>query len=112
VADTVHQIRPDGIDLLIDLASDADAFGTLAALVRPGGTALTTRYVADTDALASHEVSGVNFSLEFTSEALERLGELVAHHRLEIPPITKITLEEVPALNATTHAIGRTVITI
>jgi NADPH:quinone reductase-like Zn-dependent oxidoreductase len=112
VVDAVRQAHPDGIDLLIDLASSADAFAALAALVRRGGTALTTRYVADIEALASREISGVNFSLEFTSEALERFGDLVAHARIVIPPITKITLEEVPALNATTHATGKTVITI
>src|SRR4029077_15671475 len=49
VPDAVVHSHPDGIDVLVDLASDANGFATLAALVRAGGTALTTRYFADTD---------------------------------------------------------------
>ena len=63
VPEIVQRTQPDGIDVLIDVANDAEGFATLAALVRPGGTALTTRYVADTEALASREVTGVNFRL-------------------------------------------------
>jgi NADPH:quinone reductase-like Zn-dependent oxidoreductase len=112
VADIVHQTHPAGIDVLVDLVSSADAFATLAELVQPGGTALTTKYVADTEALASRGASGINFSLEMTSEALEQFGDLVAGGRIEIPPVTTITLEEVPALNATTRVSGKTVITV
>ncbi len=54
-----------------------------------GGTVLTTKSVADTEALASRGASRVNLSLEFTSEAWEVLGDLVAQRRLEIPPITR-----------------------
>jgi NADPH2:quinone reductase len=68
-----------------DSAKRLHAYGAAEAdLVRAGGTALTTKYV----------------------------GDLVAQGRLEIPPITAITLEELPALNATTRANGTTVITI
>ena len=43
----VARTHPDGIDVLVDLANDADEFANLAGLVRTGGSALTTRYVAD-----------------------------------------------------------------
>ncbi len=39
VPDALRRAHPDGIDVLIDLASDAGGFAALASLVRSGGTA-------------------------------------------------------------------------
>ena len=111
VPDAVTQTHPDGIDVLVDVASDADGFATLAALVRPGGTALTTRYVADTEALASRGVAGVNFRVVMSSETLERLADRVVTGTIVVPPITLIKLDDVPTLNANAHTDGKTVIT-
>ena len=61
--DAVARTHPDGIDVLVDVASDAAQFAALAGHVRPGGTALTTRYVADPQTLARAGVTGVNFAL-------------------------------------------------
>lgn len=55
VTEEVRRSHPDGVDVLIDLVSDAKAFASMAALVRPGGTAVTTQYVADLEALQSSE---------------------------------------------------------
>jgi NADPH:quinone reductase len=111
VPDAVQRTHPDGIDVLVDVASDADGFATLAALVRAGGTALTTRYIADTEALASRGVAGVNFRVVMSSEALERLAGLVATGTIVVPPITVIKLDDVPTLNPNAHTEGKTVIT-
>jgi NADPH:quinone reductase len=43
VSETVRRAHRDGIDVLIDLVSDAESFSSLASLVRPGGTAVSTR---------------------------------------------------------------------
>jgi NADPH:quinone reductase len=109
VPDAVQQTHPDGIDVLVDVASDADGFDALATLVRPGGTALTTRYLADTETLTSRGVAGVNFRVEMSSEALERLADIVVGGTIVVPPITRIELEDVAALNGS--AEGKTVIT-
>jgi NADPH:quinone reductase len=61
--DAVARAHPDGIDVLVDLASDGQQFAVLARHVRPGGTAITTRYVADRETLARAGVTGVNFQL-------------------------------------------------
>ena len=111
VSDAVQQTHPDGIDVLVDVASDADGFATLAALVRADGTALTTRYVADTEALASRGVAGVNFRLGISSELLERLADIVVGGSIVVPPITLIKLEDVPTRNPNAHTDGKTVIT-
>jgi NADPH:quinone reductase-like Zn-dependent oxidoreductase len=63
--DAVRRAHPGGLDVLIDLVSDAAGFAALAALaalVRPGGTAVTTKYVADPGGLATAAVSGTNFN--------------------------------------------------
>jgi NADPH:quinone reductase len=111
VPDAVQRTHPDGIDILVDVASDANGFATLAALVRAGGTALTTRYFADTEALASRGVAGVNFRVDMSSEALERIADLVVTGTIIVPPITVIKLDDVPTLNPNAHADGKTVIT-
>ena len=112
VPDTVRGTHPDGIDVLVDVASDADGFATLAALVSAGGTALTTRSVADTEALASREVAGVNVRADLTTDVLDRLAEMVVSGRIVAPPITRIELDDAPTMDRDAHAGGKTVITM
>jgi len=112
----VRQAHPDGVDVLIDLVdADVAGFAALASLVRPGGTAMSTNYVADEAALRASGVTGINFALPMSSELLERLAEAVVDGRIVTPPITRISLEEVPAaLNPAQPrpARGKTVIAL
>ena len=112
--DAVRRAHPDGVDVLVDMASDADAFAALAALVRPGGTAVTTRYVADAKALAASGITGVNFMASVSTELLQRLVDDVASGRIVPPPITRVKLDDVPVAwrgAVAGHADGKTVIT-
>jgi NADPH2:quinone reductase len=113
VPDALQRAYPDGIDVLIDVASDADGFASLASLVRRGGTALKTRfqYTADIEALASRGVVGVNYELHASSGVLERLADAVARGRIVPSPIARITLDDVPRMNGKPRAEGKTVIT-
>jgi len=112
----VRQAHPHGVDVLIDLVDvDAAGFAALASLVRPGGIAMSTNYVADEAALRASGVTGINFALPMSSELLERLAEAVVDGRIVTPPITRISLEEVPAaLNPAQAqpARGKTVIAL
>jgi NADPH:quinone reductase len=113
----LRQAHPDGIDVLIDLVSDADGFAALAALVRPGGTAVTTKYVADPGALAAAGATGTNFNFAqyVSGELLEQVADALVGGRIAAPPITRITLEQAPAaLNPAQagRADGKTVITL
>jgi len=110
--EAVARTHPDGIDLLVDVASDATQFAALAGHVRPGGTALTTRYVADLETLARAGVTGVNFRLSMTVPLLDQLASLVAAGSIVPPPITQVTLDNVPALLGGGHTDGKTVITM
>ena len=103
--------HPDGIDVLVDVASDPAQFAALAGHVRPGGTALTTRYVADPETLARAGVTGVNFALSMTAPLLDRLGAQVAAGSIVPPPITRVSLDDVPAMLGR-HTEGKTVITM
>jgi NADPH2:quinone reductase len=113
--DAIRQAHPDGIDVLIDLVDDAAGFAALASLVRPGGTAVTTQYVADEEALRATGITGINFALQMSSELLQRVAETVAEGRIVAPPITRISLEEAPAALDPAQAqpaSGKTVITL
>jgi NADPH:quinone reductase len=112
----VRQAHPDGVDVLIDLVNaDAAGFAALASLVRPGGTAMSTNYVADEAALRASGVTGINFALPMSSELLERLGRAVVDGRIVTPPITRVSLEEATAALSATQARpagGKTVIAL
>lgn len=95
--DDVHVLR-HGVDVLIDLASDRDGFAALAALVGRGGTAVTTHYAADTDALAAAGVTGINFAVSMTPELLARQADAVVSGRYAAPPITTVRLTDAPSL--------------
>jgi NADPH:quinone reductase-like Zn-dependent oxidoreductase len=111
--DAIALAHPDGIDVLIDLASDAQQFAALAGHVRPGGTAVTTRYVADRESLATAGVTGVNFQLPMAVSLLDRLAAAVMAGIIVPPPITQFSLDEVPALlSKHGRAEGKTVITM
>jgi len=110
--DAVARAHPDGIDALVDVASDAAQFAALAGHVRPGGTALTTRYVADPEAFARAGVTGVNYQLSMTVPLLDRLASQVAAGSIVPPPITRISLDDVPAFLGGRPAEGKTVITM
>jgi NADPH:quinone reductase-like Zn-dependent oxidoreductase len=111
--DAVRSTHAGGIDELIDVASDAEEFAELASLVRSGGTALTTRYVADTEKLAAQGVTGVNFRSLLSTELLEQLADAVVDGRIAAPPITKIELDAVPSEMSSggNRRGGKTVIT-
>ncbi len=115
VKDAVRQSHPDGVDVVIDLVSDAKSFASNATFVHPGGTAITTQYVADLEALQASGIRGVNFALRATSELLERVGKALSDRTIAAPPITRISLDDVPEMfrpHVRSHADGKTVIVL
>ena len=110
---TVAAAHPDGIDVLIDVASDADAFAELATLVKRGGTALTTKSAADTATLQADGITGVNYVVSVSTALLERVADELVAGRIVPPPIRDIQLDEVPdAFKGIGHGDGKTVITM
>jgi NADPH2:quinone reductase len=98
VTEVVRGSCPAGVDVLIDLVSEAKQFAAMTGLVRPGGTAITTRYVADLAGLQSKGIRGVNFALRMTTDLLERVAHALVEGRVAEPPITRISLDDVPTI--------------
>ncbi len=106
---------PAGIDALIDTASDAGGFAANAKLVRAGGVAVTTRYVADVDALAAVDIRAVNINANASAAALDRLRADIDSGRLRVPVETEIPLDGAPeaiARSRSGHSHGKTVIVL
>jgi NADPH2:quinone reductase len=98
VEDGIHRAAPDGVDVLVDLVSDAEQFSLRADAVRPNGTAVSTRYVGDINALAKKNIIGVNFVVQATATDLQTVAALAAAGELLPPPIRSVRLEDVPNL--------------
>lgn len=87
----------DGVDGLIDLVSDADAFKNMTTLVKKTGVALTTSFVADENDLAAKELKGGNFEMKGSHVSLTTLADAIDNGMLEVPVEKEISLEETPA---------------
>lgn len=113
VAEQIKAAYPNGIDALIDLMSDKEAFNANIALVKEGGAAFTTAFVADDDALKARHLKGGNFETKSTPASLDKLTALIDAGKLKVPVETIISLEEVPAALAQSRqgrGKGKTVI--
>jgi NADPH:quinone reductase len=96
--DHIRRAAPNGVDVLVDLVSDPEQFAALADIVRPGGTAISTRYAGDIESLAKKDLHGVNFRVEMTTADLQALASLTASGQLVPPPIRAVRFEDVPNL--------------
>ena len=97
VTEQVKAAYPNGIDGLIDLMSNKEGFNAHLALVKEGGAAFTTAFVADDDALKARHLKGGNFETKSTPASLDKLTALIDAGKLKVPVETIISLEEVPA---------------
>lgn len=97
-ADHLLRAAPSGIDALVDLVSDPGQFALLSDTVRPGGTAVTTRYVGDIESLAKRDIQGVNFVVDVTTADLQSVAALAASGQLVPPPIRTVHFEDIQDL--------------
>lgn len=112
-AEQVLAAHPEGIDAVLDLVSTPGQAEPLVALLRPGGVAISTNGALDVQAMAEHELRGVNFSSNATPDALGTVAEAAAEGRLRVTIDAAVPLAEVPAAVARAragHARGKTVI--
>jgi NADPH:quinone reductase-like Zn-dependent oxidoreductase len=84
-------------------------------LVKKGGVALTTAFVADEEDLKKKELHGGNFELKGNRALLDTLSDAVDNGALKIPLEKEITLEETPAALAEIKKLnskGKTIIVL
>lgn len=105
---------PDGIDAIVDLVTLAGGDnGALTALVRGGGTVVSTNRGVDLEALAGRGVRGVNLVNDATPETLTELANLAASGGLRVQIEQTVPLAEAPeavAKSRSGHSRGKTVI--
>nr|WP_295870800.1 NADP-dependent oxidoreductase [uncultured Chitinophaga sp.] len=113
LADQVKAKFPQGIDGLIDMVSDKAGFENNLQLVKEGGGAFTTLFIADDEALKARNLHGGNFETEGGPAALDQLSRLIDQGQIKVPVENRIRLEDVPAAIAASRegkATGKTVI--
>lgn len=86
--------HPDGINAVIDVVSDRVALARLARLVRPGGTVVTSVGAADPDAMAAHEVRGINVRVDPSGTLLEDIAQMIDGSRIRVTIEAELPLEQ------------------
>lgn len=115
VVDEIRNKYPDGVDGLIDLVSSPEVFREMTALVKSGGVAFTTAFVADEADLNKKGLQGGNFELKGSRALLDTLSDAVDNGAVKIPLEKEITLEETPAALAEIKKLkskGKTIIVL
>ena len=106
---------PDGLDVLLDFASDAPGLRSMSRLVREGGTALSTRYVADIENLAARRIRGINIVNEPTTSLLEEISDAFGRGTLRPPDVRTFPLDRAADALAkfeTGHVRGKLVLLV
>lgn len=113
--DQVSAKYPGGIDALMDLVGNADTFAANLTLVRIGGAAFTTQFVAKDEDLQSKNIRGGNFETRGSAASLDTISLIIDRGDLIVPLENTIRLEEAPAAIALSRqgkGKGKTVIKI
>jgi NADPH:quinone reductase-like Zn-dependent oxidoreductase len=101
VSEQLTRLAPEGVDVLLDLASDAGDFAANLRFLRAGGRAVSTRYGADATTLDSSGIELVNLDLTGTHGSLallEELTGLIDDGSLRIDVRREISLEDAAAV--------------
>lgn len=111
----VLAVHSDGVDVILDMASDTGAVEHLAQLLRPGGKYVSTLWAVNPDAMAARELRGVNFEVEPSAELLDRLSGLIDAGELRVRVEREVPFAEAAdalAANRAGGARGKTVIRV
>jgi NADPH:quinone reductase-like Zn-dependent oxidoreductase len=101
VAEVVGQMRPSGVDALIDLVNDEPELSRLATLVRDGGKVASACFGANVDVLAERGICASNvIATHADPKLLERLVALVEAGKLTVTYDERRALGDVPAVLA------------
>ena len=98
VIDEVRKRYPDGVDVLLDLADDADDLKKVSVVVRRGGTIGSTIRSVDEAFAKEHGLVGLNVNLydspQSSRDGLDRLAALVADGTVKPPPLIERSLND------------------
>ncbi|MGW4364455.1 NADP-dependent oxidoreductase [Nocardia takedensis] len=112
LADSVHFLHPDGVDVLFDVVSPPEVLAELTALVRRGGSAHSTIGSVDERMLRHRGLRGGNIESGGAAPELARLLNRVAEGDVVVPIEATVPLERAPAVIGAPGARGKTVLTL
>ncbi|MFC4336294.1 NADP-dependent oxidoreductase [Salininema proteolyticum] len=96
LGEAVRDEYPDGVDALVDLASqDSEVFAQHAALVGDGGVALTTNFVAD-ESRTPGNIEVINFGMQGSASSLDTVAAAIAAATLKAPIEYSVSIDEAP----------------
>ncbi|MGH8964339.1 MAG: zinc-binding dehydrogenase, partial [Actinomycetes bacterium] len=111
----VLAVHKDGIDAVLDMVGDTPATESLAQLLRPGGTYVSSIWSVNPDSMEAKGLRGVNLDDDPSPERLDRLSDLIDASDLRVHLEREVPLEDAPdalAGNRAGGARGKTVIRI
>jgi NADPH:quinone reductase len=114
LADTLDGATDGPLDGVLDLVGDARVVGAAAALLVPGGRAVSAAYGVDGALSAERRVSASNYLLDHKPELLERALGLLVDGRWSVPIDAEVALDDVPRAVAAGRggARGKTVVPV
>ncbi|HCK00543.1 MAG TPA: NADP-dependent oxidoreductase [Serratia grimesii] len=102
----LHQQYPLGVDGLIDLVSNAEAFSALLVILKKGGVALSTIWSAAPEQLHQQGLRGGNIEAQINADELEQLLQSVARGELQVPVERLVSIQQAPEMLAQSKAGG------
>ncbi|CAI1604481.1 MULTISPECIES: NADP-dependent oxidoreductase [Serratia] len=106
VLQQVQQQYPQGIDGMIDLVSNAEAFSALLVILRKGGVALSTIWSAVPEQMQQQGLRGGNLEAQISADELEQLLQSVARGELQVPVERLVSIKQAPEMLAQSKAGG------
>jgi NADPH:quinone reductase-like Zn-dependent oxidoreductase len=106
VLQQVQQLYPQGIDGMIDLVSNAEAFSALLVILRKGGVALSTIWSAVPEQMQQQGLRGGNIEAQISADELEQLLQSVARGELQVPVERLVSIKQAPEMLAQSKAGG------
>lgn len=107
--------HPDGIEAIIDLASDREALGRIAGLVKRGGRIASSAYAADAEDLAGRGIVATNVGMQPDARRLAELARLVDAGEISVGLERTFPLEKAPEAleeSRTGHVRGKLVLLV
>ena len=115
VVEAVLVAHPDGIEAIIDVASDREALGRIAGLVQRGGRIASSVYAADAQGLAKRSIEARNIGMQPGARRLEELSRLVDAGGISVSLERTFPLERAPEAlqeSRTGHVRGKIVLLV
>jgi NADPH:quinone reductase-like Zn-dependent oxidoreductase len=113
--DAVRMAHPGGIEAVIDVVSDREAYGRIFTLVKEGGRLASSVYVADLEGLARRGIAATNVSMRPDAPRLGELSRMVDAGELSVRLDRTLPLEKAPEAleeRRTGHVRGKIVLLI